>query len=228
MQKCLWVMNNWRASVKWKGSVSWKSIKKSNKKSWKLGYITYNNPIRPGRLLPHPGPLLSPRPTPFPPADSFPPGPLLPPRPTPSHPAHSFPPSPLLSTQSTSSPPGPSCQTVRERDKTSIYILTGNSCMKQGGMCVKGKSCPNGFEVCGHSCGKGKKNKKKKCCCLIPTPLYLLISWVTNSRPKFWLNSQFSNFFEKIPVRILDALFRVFSFSREYFKGPDIFIHNRF
>ena len=34
--------------------------------------------------------------------------------------------------------------------------------MKQGGMCVKGKSCPNGFEVCGHSCGKGKKNKKKK------------------------------------------------------------------
>ena len=34
--------------------------------------------------------------------------------------------------------------------------------MKQGGMCVKGKFCPNGFEACGHSCGKGKKNKKKK------------------------------------------------------------------
>ena len=38
----------------------------------------------------------------------------------------------------------------------------------------------------------------------------------------------FTNFFEKIPVRILDALFRVFRFSKESFKGPDIFIHNRF
>ena len=42
------------------------------------------------------------------------------------------------------------------------------------------------------------------------------------------INSLFSNFFEKIPVRILDALFRVFRFSKESFKGPDIFIYNRF
>ena len=42
------------------------------------------------------------------------------------------------------------------------------------------------------------------------------------------INSLFSNFFEKIPVRILDALFRVFRFSKDSFKGPDIFIHNRF
>jgi len=131
----------------------------------------YNNPIRLG-------PLLSPRPPPVPPADSFPPGPLLSPRPPPSPPAPSSPPGPLLPHRPTpshpahSSPPGPSCQTVRERDKTSIYILTGNSCTKQGGMCIKGKykPCPDGYEECGHSCGKGKKNKKKKCCCLIPTP----------------------------------------------------------
>ena len=42
------------------------------------------------------------------------------------------------------------------------------------------------------------------------------------------INSLFSNFFEKIPVRILDALFRVFRFSKESFKGPDIFTHNGF
>ena len=44
----------------------------------------------------------------------------------------------------------------------------------------------------------------------------------------FGLIHYFLTFFEKIAIRILDALFGVFRFSKEYFKGPDIFIHNRF
>ena len=117
-----------------------------------LAHSFPSDPLLPTRLAPFP------RPTPSHPAHSFLPGPLLPTRPAPFPPAHSF-------------PPGPSCQTVRERDKTSIYILTGNSCTKKGGVCIKGryKPCPNGFEACGR-CGKGKKNKKKRCCCLLYLP----------------------------------------------------------
>ena len=44
----------------------------------------------------------------------------------------------------------------------------------------------------------------------------------------FGLIHYFLTFFEKIAITILDALFGVFRFSKEYFKGPDIFIHNRF